>query len=286
MTNNFRKLLASLACLASTFSAPAFATLVVFDHNLMSLQGSAKMVGSDLQLNWGTGEVSSAWLLKPISTANSFSAQFSFSMRGHDNGFAPKGDGFAFALQGWSNAALGRGGGDVGYGGLFGGAVGSVIQTWDNCRIGLDTTGNPYNAPKSPVRGDGCIAIQRGLQNLHYDATAHMLSLSGLFHFYDDDDGYDISLTQSVYVDLAARYGRYLYAGFTGGTGIVQADQRIHSFRFTVDTPDPVPDPEPDPTPVPVPVPSLVSEPSPLALLAMGLGLLGFVSRRRTVRQV
>jgi hypothetical protein len=267
MKNNLRKFLASLACLASTLSTPAFAELVVFDHNLMSLQGSAKMVGSDLQLNWGTGEVSSAWLLMPISTANSFSAQFSFSMRGHDNGFAPKGDGFAFALQGWDSAALGRGGGDVGYGGLFGGAVGSVIQTWDNCRIGLDTTGNPYNAPKSPVKGDACVLLYSGSQNLHYDAMTHMLSLTGLFHFFEDDD---VSLTQSVYIDLAARFGHYFYAGFTGGTGIVQADQRIHSFRFTV---EPTPEPKPEPTPV--------SEPSLLALLAMGLGLLGLVSHRR-----
>ena len=290
MKNNLRKLWATLACLASTLSVPAFATPVIFDGNLMNLEGWARMVGTDLQLNYSTGEVSSAWLLKPVSTANSFTAQFTFSLRGHDNGFNPKGDGFAFALQSWSSSALGRGGGDIGYGGLFGRAVGSVTQTWDNCRIGLDTTGNPYNAPKSPVKGAACALLNAGSQTVHYDAIDHMLSLSGLYHFYDEDGGTDVSVTQSVHIDLAARFGRYFYAGFTGGTGIVQADQRIHSFNFSVDTPDPVPDPEPDPNPgpgpgpTPVPGPMPVSEPSPLALLALGVVLLGWQSRRRNIR--
>lgn len=288
MKNILRKLWVIFACLASTFSAPAFAYPVVFDRNLMNLEGTAKMVDTDLQLNWGTGEVSSAWLLIPVSTANSFTAQFTFSLRGHDNGFNPKGDGFAFALQSWSSSALGRGGEEIGYGGIFGRAVGSVTQTWDNCRIGLDTTGNPNNAPKSPVKGAACALLNAGSQTVHYDAIDHILSLSGLYHFYDDDGGTDVSVSQSVHIDLAARFGRYFYAGFTGGTGIVQADQRIHSFRFTVDTPDPVPDPVPDPGPTPgptpVPSPTPVSEPSPLALLALGVVLLGLQSRRHDVR--
>lgn len=286
-----RKLLATVAFSIANLATPAFATLVIFDRNLMSLQGTAKIVDSDLQLNWGTGEVSSAWLLKPVSTANSFTAEFTFYLQSHDNGFGPQGDGFAFALQGWSNSALGRGGADVGYGGLFGRAVGSVVQTWDNCRIGLDTTGNPFNAPASPVRRGACALLKTGTQTLRYDADTHLLSLAGAFSVFDNPG---FVLTQSVEVDLAARFGPLMYAGFTGGTGIAQSDQRIRSFRFSVDEPDPVPNPDPNPGPnpdpgpgpgpTPVPGPMPVSEPSPLALLALGAVLLGWVSRRQQIR--
>lgn len=279
MKNNLRKLLATFAFSVTTFSAPALATLVAFDGNLMSLQGSAKMVGTDLQMNWGTSEVSSAWLLKPVSTAKSFTAEFTFSLQSHDNGFNPQGDGFAFALQSWDSAALGRGGGEIGYGGIFGRAVGSVVQTWDNCRIGLDTTGNPFNAPTSPVRRGACALLDGGTQTLRYDAVTHLLSLVGVFSVFDNPG---FVLTQSVEIDLAARFGPLMYAGFTGGTGIAQSDQRIHSFRFAVDSP--IPDPDPVPDPVPDPAPALVSEPSPLALLVLGVGLLAWVSRRRIVR--
>jgi hypothetical protein len=252
-----RKLLTIAACSATLFAAQASAATVAIFGNSMNLQGSATVVGTDLQMNLNGGEVSSAWLVNPISSAGNFSASFRYSLA--RTTFDPQADGIAFVLQGIGNTAIGTGGGGIGYLNLGGAAVGSVIHTWDNNRLGLDTTGNPFNAPAAPANL-GAAALVSGTETISYDATTHLLSLTGTL----DVDGTPYAIGQSVTVDLSTLLGANIYAGFTGATGLSYADQRITDFSIRTDT--------------------AVSEPGPLALLALGMGLLGLARRRRQLR--
>ena len=97
-------------------------------------------------------------------------------------------------------------------------------------------------------------ATVTGTETVSYDASTHMLTMNGNLNL----DGMNHAISDSASIDLAAKFGPTMYAGFTGGTGGSYAFQYITSASIA-----PVPEPE------------------TYALMLAGLGLLGVVSRRR-----
>ena len=150
----------------------------------MNLVTNAVVLGNgDLQLTAGMGEPDPAghsggqriaWLTSALSSTNSFSATFGFSLRKLD--INPMADGITFALQKGGTNVIGKTGGDIGYGRLN--AVGSVVQTWSNNRAGLNTDGDPYNTQSAPTNL-GLANVVLGSETVSYDASTHMLTMTG-----------------------------------------------------------------------------------------------------------
>lgn len=239
---------------ASTVHAATFA-----GHDV-NLVGSASILGNgDLQLTPPTADrAGAAWATTALSTAENFSTTFSFSLAASD--FDPMADGISFALQGTDPDVVGSGGGTIGIAGLD--VVAFVVQTWDNNRVGLVASDDPFVASLAGI-DLGSSKLVTGTATVSYDATAKTLSVSGSLladpDLEDADPGDGLSFSETLDVDLADRFGASVYAGFTGGTGLSYADQRITAWTLGA----PVPEPE------------------TYALFLAGLGLLGLARRRR-----
>lgn len=233
-------------------AALAVTSMAATAADQMNLVGAATMIGSDIQLVSQGNSAGAAWIVAPVSTTDSFSIDFAFSLQ--NNGYSPMADGITFALQSQGTNALGSAGGDVGYGGLD--AVGSVIQTWSNNKAGLNIDGNPYNTQAAPANL-GFANLVTGTENVQYDASTNVLSMTGTLNV--DDSIYNISDSRSI--DLSAKFGSTMTMGFTGATGGSYADQRITSLSVNSV--------------------AAVPEPETYAMLLGGLGALGFVARRR-----
>jgi hypothetical protein len=255
-----RNLLA-IAAAAAAFSVPASAATI--DLSTLNLAGSAQMVGSDLQLTHtsatsnASGVSGAGWVTQGISTTSSFSTSFSFSLKGNDSG--KMADGIALAFQNVGNNVTGVGGGDVGYwniGGSGSSAVGSVIRSWTNNDYGLSTDGKVQGL--TPAGWSlGASNNVTGSQTVSYNAATHELTMVGQFVNVTTGDIYNVS--DSATVDLSTKFGSTMYVGFTGGTAGTDADQRITSFSVT----------------------SAVPEADTYAMMLGGLGLVGFMARRR-----
>ena len=236
--------MAALPAAAATFSG--------YDINLV---GTSVIIGSDLQLTDVNGGHGAAWFTSALSTSNSFAFTFSFSLA--KGNFDPMADGISFALQANGTNVIGGGGGGIGYTGL--GAVGSIVQTWDNNRVGLNTTGEPipnqnaYLTTTAAPANLGAASLVTGTQTVRYNATTQLLSMNGTLNV----DGTAYSFNDAATIDLAARFGQTMYAGFTGSTGLSQADQRITGFAVAA-----------------------VPEPESYALLLVGLGVICWATRR------
>jgi hypothetical protein len=256
--------LLAIAAVAAAVSVPASAATI--DLSTLNLAGSAQIVGGDLQLTHtsntsnASGVSGAGWVAQGISTASSFSTSFSFSLKGNDSG--KMADGIALAFQNVGNNVTGVGGGDVGYwniGGSGSSAVGSVIRSWNNNDYGLSTNGVVQGL--TPAGWSlGASNNVTGSQTVSYNAVTHELTMVGQFVNVTTGDVYNV--TDSANVDLGTKFGGTMYVGFTGGTGGTDADQRITSFSIT----------------------SAVPEADSYAMMLGGLGLLGFMARRRKAR--
>lgn len=237
--------------LAVLLALSSSANATPFSGNNVNLVGNATVLGNgDLQLTSGANyQDGAAWLAQAFSTADSFDSRFSFSLA--NAGYNPMADGFAFVMQNNGTAAIGAAGGNVGYNGLS--AVGSVVQTWYNNHVGLNIDGNAYNTKAAPT-DLGHANLITGTEDVSYNATTNMLGMTGNFNI----DGTHYLVNDSAMINLALKFGPSMNLGFTGATGGSYADERITSFSVTA-----------------------VPEPTSYAMLLAGLGLLGFMARRK-----
>ncbi|WP_028534280.1 lectin-like domain-containing protein [Paludibacterium yongneupense] len=240
------------AALSALTVLPASAT--VFGGNSVNLVGSAALLGNgNLQLvNDANYEAGAAWITAPLSTASSFTSTYSFSLSSPFAGSRSMADGFAFALQGIGNTVVGGNGGNIGYTGLH--AVGSVIQSWGNNTAGINTDGNAYDTKAAPANL-GHASLVTGTETVSYNAVSHLLSMNGVLTV----DGVSYTISDNASINLATRFGSFMYAGFTAATGGSFADERITSFSIS-----PVPEPE------------------TYALMMSSMGMIGALARLRS----
>jgi fibronectin type 3 domain-containing protein len=200
----------------------------------LTVNGSAKLNGSFLQLtNGGASQSGSAFTKSPLDITR-FTTQFSFQL---PNANA---DGFTFCIQGASSTALGLMGGGLGYGpqqtGSTGGIINSVAVKFDlysnqgesNNSTGLYTNGAAPTTPGSIDLGSGGINLHSGhVFNvaMTYDGATLKVTIT--------DAVTGASASQSYTVNIPTLVGgSAAYVGFTGGTGGLTADQRILSWLF------------------------------------------------------
>lgn len=196
--------------------------------NLLTLNGSAKINGNDLELtDGGYGEASSAFSTNGVSISQ-FSTQFSFQLSaGSDTA-----DGFTFTIQGVGNTALGGTGGSLGYQGI-GNSVAIKFDLYDNEGEGVDSTG---------LYTDGAFP---GVPAIDLSTTGIDLHSGDVFNVgmtYDNatlavtetDTSTGATATQTYSIDIPTTVGSSTaFVGFTAGTGGLTAVQNILTWTYS-----------------------------------------------------
>jgi hypothetical protein len=207
---------------------------------LLTLNGTAKVNGTALQLtDGGNNEAGSAFSTNKVEVTK-FSSQFSFQLTAGAN----TADGFTFTIQGAGNTALGPTGGGLGYGpdhtGGTGGIASSVAVKFDlynNQGEGVDSTGlytngaAPTNVGSIDLTGTGIDLHSGDLFNvaLAYDGATLTVT--------ETDTLTNKSATQSYTINIPTTVGGgTAYVGFTAGTGGLTATQDILSWRYSTPT--------------------------------------------------
>jgi fibronectin type 3 domain-containing protein len=204
-----------------------------FDSNLLTLNGSAAINGSVLELADGQqGEASSAFSRSRLDVT-SFSTQFSLHLPHADA------DGLTFVIQNAGPTALGAGGGNLGYGADgrdqqgIANSVAVKFDLYDNSGEGPDSTGlylngaSPENVGSIDLSGSGI--------NLHNgDVFAVAMSYDGaILKVTITDAATGASSTQSYAVDIPSTVGGgTAYVGFTGATGELTATLDVANWMF------------------------------------------------------
>ena len=201
---------------------------------LVALNGSARVNGAQLQLtDGGAGEAGSAFTSGRLDVSH-FSTQFSFQVSN------PVADGFTFAIQGASAAALGPAGGGLGYGtdhvggaGGIGKSVAVKFDLYDNAGEGFDSTGlytngaAPTSIGSSDLSGAGIDLHSGHVFNvsMNYDDTVLQVAIV--------DASTGAQATHVYSLDIPAIVGgTTAFVGFTGGTGGDAAIEDILSWTY------------------------------------------------------
>ncbi len=210
-----------------------------FTTGAMTLNGSAKLNGSALELtNGGSYEAASAWYNTAVNIQQ-FTSNFSFQISGAN----PTADGFAFVIQGGSSRALGPDGGGLGYGpatpGETGGIPNSVAVKFDlynNEGEGPDSTGL-YTDGASPTIP--AVDMTSSGVNLHTtDVFNVQISYNGTnLTMTITDASTNATFTQAWPINIPTTVGGdTALVGFTGGTGGLTAIQEILGWTLSSTT--------------------------------------------------
>jgi hypothetical protein len=205
-----------------------------FTAGAMVMNGNAQLNGSLLELtDGGQFEASSAWYATKVNVQN-FVTDFTFQITPGTTA-----DGFTFALQGNSTAALGVAGGPLGYGldsttgtGGIPNSVAVKFDLYDNFGEGIDSTGLYINgaSPTVPfvdMTGSGVDLHSGDVFDVHmvYDGTSLTMTIT--------DTVTNAMFTHTWTIDIPGTIGAAtVYAGFTGGTGGITATQSILTWTL------------------------------------------------------
>jgi hypothetical protein len=204
-----------------------------FSSTGLTLNGKAAISGTRLRLTDGrTGEASSAFFSTPVNV-QSFTNDFSFQLT------SATADGFTFTIQGNSPAALGVGGGSLGYGSNKAGTVPGIGESvavkfdlFSNAGEGNDSTGLYTNgaSPTTPF-----VDLTNTGINLHSGHTfnVHMSYDGATLVVQITDATSSTSFHTSFPVNIPNLVGGSTgYVGFTGGSGGLTAVQDILSWTY------------------------------------------------------
>jgi Domain of unknown function (DUF1929)/Legume lectin domain/PKD domain/Quinohemoprotein amine dehydrogenase, alpha subunit domain III len=205
-----------------------------FTAGAMVMNGNAQLNGSVLELtDGGQFEASSAWYATRVNVQN-FVTDFTFQITPGTTA-----DGFTFALQADSTAALGVAGGPLGYGldsstgtGGIPNSVAVKFDLYSNFGEGIDSTGLYINgaSPTVPfvdMTGSGVDLHSGDVFDVHmiYDGTSLVMTIT--------DTVTNGVFTHTWTIDIPGTIGATTaYAGFTGGTGGLTATQNILTWTL------------------------------------------------------
>ncbi len=192
----------------------------------LTLNGNAAQAGASLRLTAATPlQHGSAWAQTKLDTTQSFESSFRADVHG---GSTPPADGMTFAVQSQGLSALGDNGGGHGYGSFVGAAitpsVAVDVSVYPNSNQGLAEqfsivrNGNLF-APLATATSPAVLYGQPFQAWVDYDAKAHSLQV-----FVSQSSTKPATPLVSAPVDLTATVGSSAYAGFTAGTGGLDAD--------------------------------------------------------------
>lgn len=203
-----------------------------FTAGSMVLNGKSTLNGTRLRLTDGTtSNAASAWYGSPVNIQQ-FTASFSFQVTGGTN---PTADGFTFAIQNGTTAAIGPSGGSLGYGGS-GGILNSIAVKFDlynNNGEGFDSTGLYVNGaipttPSVDMTGSGVNLHSTDIFSVQmsYDGSTLTMTIT--------DVTTNATFTKAWPINIPATVGgNTAYVGFTGGTGGNTAIQEIINLTMT-----------------------------------------------------
>ena len=209
-----------------------------FTVGALVLNGNAQLNGSVLEItDGGPTENSSAWYATPVNV-QSFVNDFTFQVTPGTTA-----DGFTFALQANNTAAIGVGGGGLGYGPVLVGDPGGIpnsvaikFDLYDNLGEGINSTGLYVNGASPSIPADDLTTTPPGIDlhsgdtfavHMTYDGTTLALTIT--------DTVTNAVFTKNYLIDIPNTLGTNVttaYAGFTGGTGGVSATQNILTWTL------------------------------------------------------
>jgi hypothetical protein len=190
----------------------------------LTLNGNAAQSGSALSLAANTPlQHGSVWAQTSIDTSKSFESRF--RAEAHD-GSLPPADGMTFTLQSQGLSALGDTGGAHGYAGpgAIAPSVAVDVSLFPQILNGLTeqfsiVQNGSLVAPLSKAASPALLCGQPFWAWVDYDAKRHSLQV-----FVSQTAAQPAAPLVSATVDLAATVGATAYAGFTAGTGGLDAN--------------------------------------------------------------
>lgn len=170
-------------------------------------------------------QATSAWFNTPQSVTN-FTASFTYDFLG---GTTNPADGFAFVLQNTNLAALGGGGGALGYLGINN-SVALGFDVWNNNTAGT-VTNSTFSASGyggfNNYQNTGTVSLRDPVNTVNvtiaYRDGVFTETLTQGANVY----------TRSAFYNVSSRVGTTGFIGFTGGTGGANVGQAISNFTYT-----------------------------------------------------
>jgi hypothetical protein len=197
----------------------------------MVLNGNAAISGSALSVTTTSpmSQASSAWYPTAVNVQK-FTTDFTFQL----SGGSPTADGFTFAIQGNSTAALGGSGGGLGSFNV-GKSVVVKFDLYSNGGEGTDSTGLYLNGadpitPAVDMTSSGVDLHSGHVFSVHvvYDGTNLTMTIT-------DTTNTALTFTRAWPVNIPGTVGaNTAFAGFTGGTGGLTANQSVLTWTYTV----------------------------------------------------
>ncbi|HEY3860999.1 MAG TPA: immunoglobulin domain-containing protein [Verrucomicrobiae bacterium] len=233
-SGNYQLFITNSAGVNSSSPAPLTVTLIGFNEGGgWTSKGNAIFISSSVDLTeGGANETSSVFLNQKLDVA-AFLATWTYQ----ESPGAGAADGTAFVLQNSpaGAAALGGGGGELGYVGITGGSIAFEFNIYNpnviGIAIGTNGLGKGGTAATAggPYAGTGAVNIASG------DPIGVMLEyINGIASLTLTDSNTLAAYTTNYSVNVTNFVGgSSAYVGFTGAAGAVSSSQTVSDFFFT-----------------------------------------------------
>jgi hypothetical protein len=202
-----------------------------FTTGSMVLNGNAAINPPNLSLTTTspTFQKGSAWFPTALNIQK-FTTDFTFQL----SAGSPTADGFTFAIQGNSTAAIGGTGGNLGYG-TIGKSVAVKFDLYSNAGEGTDSTGLYMNGAEPTVPATDMTSSGVDLHSGHVFSVHVVYDGTNLTMTITDTTNTALTFTQAWPVNIPGTVGaNTAFVGFTGGTGGYTANQSVLTWTYTV----------------------------------------------------